>query len=410
MLNDKERKEILDLLKSYNKAKCTLVNHYNSKHARRVVDDVLRSVDHYLRIMDTNMDNVTSEDVKYFALIADVFEPMRRDAMFRKLQNYADFDVIDFVKESRIHGAGHAIGGKRINVASALKLNLVKNLFKKTPKEKPKNNTVKQGVQQVKQNVVGAVSNFYSDVTVKLQNLKQAFDIKKSERRKTRENKKSDDKSRNSDKKHWFKQVVRVALPVAGFALLGVGISILGVKTGGKKSGVAPVKKEIRAPQNVQNTNQESVPVSVDTAYMAAMNNYCNSAMDVIAGEKRKNDVIAKLNNQIQNGNLVLNDTVSIERVAYTYFIYREYGFNIDVLNLAVNGNQKLSGAENDELLNVINAAGDRGIGVQKMAQERVKSRGGNLGHHSKFEHATKQQQRAYLVHRGVLKKLQHNR
>ena len=72
---------------------------------------------------------------------------------------------------------------------------------------------------------------------------------------------------------------------------------------------------------------------------------------------------------------------------------------------MAVNGNQKLTDAQQAELVKVIMDAGERGIGVQKMAKQRVESRGGTLGQHSKFEHATKAQQRQYLVNRGVLKK-----
>ena len=140
------------------------------------------------------------------------------------------------------------------------------------------------------------------------------------------------------------------------------------------------------------------------------MKNYYNSAMDIIAGQNKKEDVLRKLENQIQSGNIVVNDSVMAERVAYAYFMYREYGFKIDVLELAVNSNEKLTDAQNAELIQVVLNAGERGAGVKKMAQQRVESRGGSLGKHSKFEHATRAQQRAYLVSRGVLKKVQHNR
>ncbi|MBR4507580.1 MAG: hypothetical protein IKP24_03525 [Alphaproteobacteria bacterium] len=150
---------------------------------------------------------------------------------------------------------------------------------------------------------------------------------------------------------------------------------------------------------------QEATTVAIDTAYAEALVNYYNSALDIIGGAKKAN-VLAKINNQVQSGNIVLSDYISVERVAYAYFIYREYGFNIDVLNLAVNGNQKLTDAQMAELNKVIVDAGERGKGVQQMAKQRVEARGGSLGKHSKFENATKAQQRAYLVNRGVLKKV----
>lgn len=149
---------------------------------------------------------------------------------------------------------------------------------------------------------------------------------------------------------------------------------------------------------------QEATTVAIDTAYAQALVNYYNSALDIIGGAKKAN-VLAKINNQVQSGNIVLSDYISVERVAYAYFIYREYGFNIDVLNLAVNGNQKLTDAQMAELNKVIVDAGERGKGVQQMAKQRVEARGGSLSQHSKFENATKAQQRAYLVNRGVLKK-----
>ena len=150
---------------------------------------------------------------------------------------------------------------------------------------------------------------------------------------------------------------------------------------------------------------QEATTVAIDTAYASALVNYYNSALDIIGGAKKAN-VLAKINNQVQSGNIVLGDYISVERVAYAYFIYREYGFNIDVLNLAVNGNQKLTDAQMAELNKVMVDAGERGKGVQQMAKQRVEARGGSLSQHSKFENATKAQQRQYLVNRGILKKV----
>ncbi len=532
MLTELDKKKILKIIRNYRFAKLRLADNCGARRVRRMYNDAMRNADEYLYMYQSNMQNISSDDVKYFALLVDNFEQMRRERLLNDLQKYADFDVFYFVEQYNTRRflqrvlspietnvqklsrhdmdkmreyyknvSDKVSDGKRApwynkkieqyracayayargitngnvvvadedlesclkfisgvcypcvdgDVASRAKYILeqrINDLKKQTvvvtmpgadkmtasqlreqkraEKTQQRNNRRQERVtrrqerasrrEQKIQNVVGAVSNFYSDVTVKLQNLKQDFETKKSERRKMRENKKSE----NADKKHWFKTIARVALPVIGMALLGVGISALGVKT--TKNSPEPQKKEIKEVKTVKQARvvvkndanktiqSYDAPVAFDTAYIDAMNNYCNSAMDIIAGEKNKNDVMTKLNNQVKNGNLVLNDSISVERVAYTYFIYREYGFNIDVLNLAVNGNQKLSAAQQSELLNVINAAGERGIGVQKMARERVNARGGDLGHHSKFEHATRAQQRAHLVNRGVLKKVQHNR
>lgn len=206
-------------------------------------------------------------------------------------------------------------------------------------------------------------------------------------------------------KKYFWTGLVSV---VAAGALLA-GLLKIGVDAEKQYQNDKQVKKEVKAKPVAQNVKQQVAP-TVDSAYVVAMKNYYNSAMDIIAGRNKKEDVLRKLENQIQSGNIVVNDSVMPERVAYAYFMYREYGFKIDVLELAVNSNEKLTDAQNAELIQVVLNAGERGAGVKKMAQQRVESRGGSLGKHSKFEHATRAQQRAYLVSRGVLKKVQHNR
>lgn len=206
-------------------------------------------------------------------------------------------------------------------------------------------------------------------------------------------------------KKYFWSGLVSV---VAAGALLA-GLLKIAVDTEKQYQNDKQVKKEVKAKPVAQNVKQQVAP-TVDSAYVVAMKNYYNSAMDIIAGQNKKEDVLRKLENQIQSGNIVVNDSVMAERVAYAYFMYREYGFKIDVLELAVNSNEKLTDAQNAELIQVVLNAGERGAGVKKMAQQRVESRGGSLGKHSKFEHATRAQQRAYLVNRGILKKVQHNR
>ena len=208
-------------------------------------------------------------------------------------------------------------------------------------------------------------------------------------------------------KKHRFFMSGLISVLAAG--ALFAGLLKIGVDAERNYKDAKIVKKEVKAKPVVQNVKKQVAP-TVDSAYVVAMKNYYNSAMDIIAGQNKKDDVLRKLENQIQSGNIVVNDSVMAERVAYAYFMYREYGFKIDVLELAVNSNQKLTDAQNAELIKVVLDAGERGAGVKKMAQQRVESRGGSLGKHSKFEHATRAQQRAYLVSRGVLKKVQHNR
>ncbi|MFQ6778047.1 MAG: hypothetical protein ACLRFI_01980 [Alphaproteobacteria bacterium] len=530
MLNDTNRKEILSMLKKYKYANAYLFNHYNSRRANITHRKCHIIADGYLQTMKNNMDKITSDDAKYFALIVDNFEQLNRGKLFSDLQKHADFDVNAFVGGCKIHGIKPMLETEKIhipeksikymkklckkykNVCKKLSdgkhrnsyyklikraenyrhdaytyarsivtgevdvsdknlrptinfLNVIcfphidgddadlakqmlqskidskinpKNIIDTKSSESKPNFAFKNRITTVRENLnsvtqkffepepnkdntkekheqkfLNLASKFGTRVQEKLQNVKSGIK-NKIENKNTEKANQPENQDKNTDnKKHWYHKVVRVALPVIGIAMMGVGISMLTKDSGNKKTTPEPQKKEIKASTKIttptNNITSAKTVVPIDTAYMQAMNNYCNSAMDIIAGNK-KDDVLKKLNAQVESGNLVLQDTISIERVAYTYFIYREYGFNIDILNKVVNGNEKLSDTEQSELLKVINDAGERGCGVKKMAQEKLSARGGTLGQHSKFEHATKSQQRAYLVSRGVLKKTQHTR
>lgn len=604
MLNDLERKEIADMMKKYRSVQNRLSRNYLSRNARDLRETIANRAWVYLAKMRENMNKITSDDVKYFAILIDKFDEMRREKLFKELQLRAEFDVAGFVdsynrgkikdidqsrnvyvkelsakKLNRLskkyraicddlsHGdkdcthkqsvadkyktraydyaraiVDGAIVVKHENVKSARSylqtvcypivdgdvayraLNLLdSNVDVIDEKDEIVNDEkplVAEKVKSVAHGFFARVSGAFksvkskvdekrADIEREIQERKNAAAERAREEKRIRDEKereaqeaalekqrlmrvvharnvaeknakrKDDADARKINRRENFEQAkallgktatsvidnvgyglgaivdgakekyssvkakheiekqnreiirdaerasrehwkelkreekqnkepnknrnlfVRVAVGTAVAAVLFGGIMLL-QNNKHNKVEKEPVKKEVKAPVAHEKVAE---PVSVDTAYMAAMNNYCNSAMDIIAGAKKKNDIITKLNNQVENGNLVLNDSISIERVAYAYFIYREYGFNIDVLNLAVNGNQKLTDAQMAELNKVIVDAGERGKGVQQMAKQRVEARGGSLGKHSKFENATKAQQRAYLVNRGVLKK-----
>ena len=265
-------------------------------------------------------------------------------------------------------------------------------------------------VSSVTGNIADGIGALTDAVKAKIKTAKEKHDTEKRNRqiirdaeRESREHwkqiKKQDKAKRQNNHRNLF---VRVA---AGSALVVLLFGSIFMCQNDKRpeQKKEPVKKEVKAKPVVQKVT----PVVIDTAYANALTNYYNSALDIIAGTK-KDDVMRKINNQIKSGNVQTADYVGAERIAYAYFIYREYGFKIDVLDLAVNGNQKLTDAQQAELMQVINDAGERGTGVQKMAKQRVESRGGSLSQHSKFKNATKQQQRQHLVNLGLLKKVQH--
>ena len=266
-------------------------------------------------------------------------------------------------------------------------------------------------VSSVTDNVANGIGAATDAVKAKIKTAKEKHDVKKRNREIIRD-------AERESKQHWkqikksqkqnteqpkHKYFVSGLIAVIAAGVLFAGFLKMAVTAEKDYQNAKPVKKEVKAKPVVQKV----APVAIDTAYADALVNYYNSALDIIAG-KKKDDVMRKINNQIKSGNVQTADYVGAERIAYAYFIYREYGFKIDVLELAVNGNQKLTDAQQAELMQVIMDAGERGTGVQKMAKTRVESRGGSLSQHSKFKNATKQQQRQHLVNLGLLKKVQH--
>ena len=538
MLTELERKEIESMLKKYKAVTGTLWRNYSSRRAHMRQDSIAARAWFYLGKMRSNMDSLTSDDVKYFALLVDKFDQMRREKLFKELQKYADFDVAGFVslynrgkvkslsqsgkmhfkelsgaqmdkmcrkyrdlcdamsrgdkdcsyasmlaEKYRLRAYDYAcaivngvvdvkpenlksarnflqtvcypfVSGDVVDVAQGILNKKIAALDEKTEEtpvenvaqEKPnvENSNQKKGFfkrqerknrridefEQVKavlgKAVSGVVENVAEGFSSVAENVKEKFNAVKEKYEAEKRNRQIIRDAERESKQHW-KQLKReekqaeeekknlgrfyrnlfahpsVAPIAALVAVAGMWIMFLPTNNN------IPVKSDKKNIKTEKPVVQKAATVAIDTAYMNALNNYYNSALDIIAGAK-KDGVLNKIKNQVNAGNVVLTDSVSVERLAYAYFIYREYGFNIDLLNLAVNGSQKLTDAQNAELNKIIMDAGERGTGVQKQAKQRVESRGGTLGQHSKFKHATKQQQRQHLVSLGVLKHIQRTR
>ncbi|MBR1380468.1 MAG: hypothetical protein IJ560_02670 [Alphaproteobacteria bacterium] len=223
---------------------------------------------------------------------------------------------------------------------------------------------------------------------------------------------------KNVDMHKFRRAIFTGASAVMVASVIAIGI-VFGVKTGKRyydTKRVEPNKKEVRN-KNVVKTPVNTVllqdvmqPVvdSADAAHITAMRNYYNSAIDIFAKPAVRDSVINNIDRQIAQGNILVTPEIGRERIAYAYFIYREYGIRSDILELAINGGQKLSPAQQQELEQTILDAGERGTGVQKMARERVNARGGTMSSHSKFKNATPQQQRQHLKNLMQLRKLNH--
>ena len=118
--------------------------------------------------------------------------------------------------------------------------------------------------------------------------------------------------------------------------------------------------------------DQKVAPKTVvkNDAKSNAMDKFYDSRLDKLGGAK-KDEVLQKIQNRMQNVDL---GGVSAKRVAYTYFIYSAYGYNIDVLNNFVNG-AELNSDQIKELKSVIDLAKPHGTGVRDMAAAHITSR-----------------------------------
>ena len=538
LLTELERQEIVKMIKEYKSARKKLADNYKSRRARTIVNSVNKRVERYFDMMNYKSDEITSDDVKYFALIVDVFEPMRRNSLLKELQKHADFDVslyvenynnglikrisnsvkndlndlspkqmnkicvkyktaranlkkgrniqknTEFIEQCRLGAYAYAraiINGNvsidSIDVNSAYayltqicpscvdgdEMESAQNLLAQKIQENKENNINaeelkrqqeqehiqqkrqqeqeraqqkqqqkqlrKQERQQNRQIFFGGIrqkfkdfinnarTTFANDTTVEhadFEPLYEQADVIETNQRMVENHTQNtepvvEEKQRKEKTKIHRSIFTRVAAVAAVAAVITAGVAMFKSDSNkNTKSQPEPIKKEVKhtpvmQKQTINQTNNETI-APLDTAYARALKNYYNSALDIIAGNK-KSDVLNKIENQVKSGNVALSDSITVERIAYAYFIYREYGFNIDVLNLAVNGNQQLTKSQQQELIQVIKDAGERGTGVQKMAKQRVESRGGQLSSHSKFKNASKQQQRQHLVNLGLLKK-----
>ncbi len=198
------------------------------------------------------------------------------------------------------------------------------------------------------------------------------------------------------------------SMPYAASFLLLVGTTVLFANDFAHADNDGKTKKEVKATNatSVKKDNntvratvqdlvrardnfavQQSEPVVKDTvvkhdqkvapktvvkndAKSNAMDKFYDSRLDKLGGAK-KDEVLQKIQNRMENVDL---GGVSAKRVAYTYFIYSAYGYNIDVLNNFVNG-AELNSDQIKELKSVIDLAKPHGTGVRDMAAAHVTGR-----------------------------------
>lgn len=144
-----------------------------------------------------------------------------------------------------------------------------------------------------------------------------------------------------------------------------------------------------------------------DSSVQAVWKNYYDTALEILCKGNKKQTLYQKIDGQLQKGMFTLPQSISREKLAYTYVIYQKYGIKSAVSD-ALAATKKLSAEAQKQLVNDILAAGDKGQGVKAMAQKRY----GKLTGYSSYNHAGKQLQKKHahnLQELFKLKKLSQN-
>lgn len=136
--------------------------------------------------------------------------------------------------------------------------------------------------------------------------------------------------------------------------------------------------------------------------YRAAIVNHHNHALKMILGEKKKDKLLADVRAKIDNGIIALPNDMGAEEFAYALTMYKQYGVSSS-LQKAMQSDTKLSTAENQKVAQDIIAAGDTGLGVQKMALELSK---GKSNHKSSYNRASRRDQKQHNLNMKQLRQI----
>ena len=103
-----------------------------------------------------------------------------------------------------------------------------------------------------------------------------------------------------------------------------------------------------------------------------------------------------KVEAQEAAGIFTMPEGISVERFVYTHVMYKKYGLE-SPLEIAINGKQKLSDEQQRAIQEAINVAGENGAGVKMIAAKKSKQMGRKLNNHSDFDNASPEMKQKYI-------------
>ncbi|MBD5400889.1 hypothetical protein HDR61_04060 [bacterium] len=191
--------------------------------------------------------------------------------------------------------------------------------------------------------------------------------------------------ARKSSKKKWM---YRITATVAGLAAVGASL-FMTRKAADTTKMQTPVFKTVQIDTAshkttaAYNLGRDNSNVANDSTAIA-LTRSSKSSLNILLGEKKADELCARVQHQIDNGIFVAPRGMSAERIAHAMEMSRIYEGKSVILD-ALESKTKLTPAQQAEFAKHIDEIGDMGTGIQKrMASKR------KLSNHSQFNKAPK--------------------
>lgn len=165
-----------------------------------------------------------------------------------------------------------------------------------------------------------------------------------------------------------------------------------------KKTARWPIKP-FATKQTVRKTIQQNI-TSTDSVKIVAINNFCDSSLDILIGKKKREALYNKIQNQVNRGIFKIPNGMSLQRIAHAMEMSRIYEGKSIILD-ALKSDKVLNQAEQEAFAKHIEGIGERGEKLQKRMMKKHK-----LSSYSKFNKASYAQQKTHIKNLKQLRQL----
>lgn len=199
---------------------------------------------------------------------------------------------------------------------------------------------------------------------------------------------------------------------VAGLAVLLSVAGLMGIKSDKNASGKIINKTEQTAQPKKTITDAKTVvmqPVQQQelTAEQKIWQNFYNTKNEMLADMlKLDADLMKKsLQAKANQGLFRMPQNILVEQMVYTHLIYKAYGLPSPIDN-ALTATQKVPSAQQLEIEQAVETAGQNGMGVKKIAATQAAKSGKQLNHRSAYDRASKKLQKSFITNLKQVRQL----